>query len=178
MWPTESQPLAHRSTYFGELCCIIRQKLVPNNWEMPLFVGRLLLKFVIPWNGIISDNIKRYDNRSESEAFARKLEHKYEEQRKRFLSDYECIQGEKMIPSCSHNDAETTNMPMLSTITTSGSTRIGGKKRPFDSFIFSDSVPKQTQPLDEVTKCTILWVEHLPEARKALLNDEFSIMKF
>ncbi len=58
-----------------------------------------------------------------------------------------------MVPSSSTNDAEASEITMLPTNNTYNYTGL---------FVHADSVPKQTQPLCDVTSYNMLQMEHSP----------------
>ncbi len=55
---------------------------------------------------------------------------------------------------------------------------VGGKKRPFDLFLSTDTVPKSTHTLDEVSKYNMVSLDFVTRTRKELIEDDFSAMKF
>ena len=147
--------MAQPSIYSGDFCRILQERLDENKQDHPLLVLDPLFREI----EFVANNSLRAEYKSKAEELTRKLlRNRKERLRTNSLGD-DVLDVDEMGPEdvSSEIDASLPN--------SDSSHRVGGQKRTFDIFKYTDTVFKELQTLDKVSKYNMLGLDHLPQGR-------------
>ena len=173
----EGQALAYPSVFPRALARVMHEHMLKHVWDHPLLLVGCFFNPLLREFEFISDSTHCTGYWSKAMEINRTLCRKQMILIERFAGRNDAL-------SIDSSDSEdktirTTRKSGQQTCTQGSSSRtVGGKERSFDLFAWVNSILSETQKQDEVLRCMNCSLEHISQARKSFLEDDFWVMNF